>query len=75
LPGGQRAVINERPWSTGVEAGARAPLLLCATDESQVVWTRERLLARVRVGAGDDELKRRVWDCCLAALLALRGLL
>jgi len=26
------------------------------------VWTLGRLLATVRVGAGDDELKRRVWD-------------
>ena len=26
------------------------------------VWTRGALLVRVRVGAGDDELKRRVWD-------------
>jgi len=26
------------------------------------VWTRGRLLARVVGGAGDDELKRRVWD-------------
>ena len=28
----------------------------------KLVWTLGPLLARVRVGAGDDELKRRVWD-------------
>jgi hypothetical protein len=34
------------------------------------VWTVGRLLARVCGGAGDDELKRGVWDWCPVALLA-----
>jgi hypothetical protein len=38
--------------------------------ESSVGWTVWALLARVVGGAGDDELERRVWDRCPAALLA-----
>jgi len=34
------------------------------------VWTSWSLLGRVGLGVGDDELKRRVWDCGPAALLA-----
>jgi hypothetical protein len=30
--------------------------------KSSFRWTLWPLLARVPVGAGDDELKRRVWD-------------
>jgi hypothetical protein len=35
---------------------------LRATDESQVVLSASASFARVRLGASDDELKRRVWD-------------
>jgi hypothetical protein len=34
------------------------------------VWLVGCSFGRVGVGVGDDELKRRVWDCGLAALLA-----
>jgi hypothetical protein len=34
------------------------------------VWTSRALLGELGVGVGDDELKRRVWDCGPAALLA-----
>ena len=49
-----------------------ASLALWTTDESQ-----GRLdllgapLAELGLGVGDDELKRRVWDCGSAALLAV----
>jgi hypothetical protein len=45
-------------------------LSVCATDESQVRLLGRDLGGMVLLGAGDDELKRRVWDRCLAALLA-----
>ena len=34
------------------------------------VWTCGVLLGELGVGVGDDELKRRVWDCGPAAVLA-----
>ena len=34
------------------------------------VWTCGVLLGELGVGVGDDELKRGVWDCGPAALLA-----
>jgi predicted metal-binding membrane protein len=41
---------------------APASLSQCATDESQALLSAVASFARVRVGASDDELKRRVWD-------------
>src|SRR6266545_6465064 len=42
------------------------------TDESQVRWTIGVSLGRLRIGAGDDELKRRRWGCLLPRCLPLR---
>jgi hypothetical protein len=39
-----------------------AELLLCATDESQVRLDWWGAPCNSWAGAGDDELKRRVWD-------------
>ena len=57
------------------EAEALGAVGLADGDESQGLWTIGLLCARVVVGAGDDELKRRVRDCGLAALLAAWRLL
>ncbi len=48
--------------------GARCPLGRRMKVKGAGLFGRS--LRKFRVGAGDDELKRRVWDRCLAALLA-----
>ena len=53
------------------QSSSGAQLLRWTTDENQgASGLFGRFLREFRVGAGDDELKRRVWDRCLAALLA-----
>lgn len=54
-----------------VAHATRSPLSPRTTDENQVsAGLFGRSLRVLRVGVGDDELKRRVWDRRLAALLA-----
>ena len=69
-----RAASHSLPGSAGRTRRALARVLHCATDESQVdLWAGPPARSSW-VGAGDDELERRVWDLAalLAALPALR---
>src|SRR5689334_9984748 len=51
---------------------ASAPRLLRALRMKVKCWTVGGSFARVRLGAGDRELKRRGWGCLLPRCLSLR---
>jgi hypothetical protein len=63
--------LRRRRYRIPCEGAIAAGESLCATDGIQVFAGRfGRSLREFRLGVGDDELKRRVWDGCPAALLA-----
>jgi putative transposase len=66
----QKNVLDRRSWQSRDELRLAITVWIEHTYGWKSSWTSSGSFARVRVGAGDRELKRRGWGCLLPRCLA-----